>query len=172
MADRPEAGSRAPTPASRSELPADHESLSFLDFIRQLTLEERIAVVKTFRPHWKVRQIADACASSERTILRSPTYRRLREIVVLKTLGATRARIATIFSVEFAVLGLIAGGIGVIFATLLTHVLLPKMDIDFHVQWGAAVLTVVLAMLVTNGAGWAASFRLLGQKPLAVLREE
>jgi len=99
-------------------------------------------------------------------------YRRLREIVVLKTLGATRARIATIFSVEFAVLGLLAGSIGVIFATLLTRVLLPKMNIDFHVQWGAAMLTVVLAMVVTNGAGWAASFRLLGQKPLAVLREE
>ena len=99
-------------------------------------------------------------------------YRRLREIVVLKTLGATRARIATIFSVEFAVLGLLAGSIGVIFATLLTRVLLPKMNIDFHVQWGAAVLTVVLAMIVTNGAGWVASFRLLGQKPLQVLREE
>ena len=36
-------------------------------------------------------------------------YRRIREVVVLKTLGATRARIATIFSIEFAVLGLVAG---------------------------------------------------------------
>jgi len=99
-------------------------------------------------------------------------YRRLREIVVLKTLGATRARIAAIFSVEFAVIGLLAGSIGVVFATLLTRVLLPKMDIDFHVQWRAAGLTLLLAMVVTNGAGWAASFRLLGQKPLQVLREE
>ena len=36
-------------------------------------------------------------------------YRRIREVVVLKTLGATRPRIAAIFSIEFAVLGLIAG---------------------------------------------------------------
>jgi len=36
-------------------------------------------------------------------------YRRIREVVVLKTLGATRGRIATIFSIEFAVLGLVAG---------------------------------------------------------------
>ena len=35
-------------------------------------------------------------------------YRRVREVVVLKTLGATRARIATVFSIEFAVLGLVA----------------------------------------------------------------
>ncbi len=35
-------------------------------------------------------------------------YRRIREVVVLKTLGATRPRIASIFSIEFAVLGLIA----------------------------------------------------------------
>ena len=73
---------------------------------------------------------------------------------------------------EWGVIGLLAGSIGVVFATLLTRVLLPKMDIDFHVQWRAAGLTLLLAMVVTNGAGWAASFRLLGQKPLQVLREE
>jgi putative ABC transport system permease protein len=99
-------------------------------------------------------------------------YRRMQEMVVLKTLGATRARVAGIFSVEFAVLGLLAGGIGVGFAMLLTRVLLPKMEIDFQMPWGAAALTIALTMVVTNGAGWLASWRLLGQKPLAVLREE
>src|ERR1700687_133476 len=43
-------------------------------------------------------------------------YRRIREVVVLKTLGATRARIAIVFSIEFAVLGLVAGLVGVTFA--------------------------------------------------------
>ena len=38
-------------------------------------------------------------------------YRRIREVVVLKTLGATRPRIATTFSIEFAVLGLVAIGV-------------------------------------------------------------
>ena len=45
-------------------------------------------------------------------------YRRMREVVVLKTLGATRARIATIFSIEFAVLGLVAGVVGIGFANM------------------------------------------------------
>ena len=43
-------------------------------------------------------------------------YRRMREVVVLKTLGATRGRIATMFSIEFAVLGLVAGVVGIGFA--------------------------------------------------------
>src|SRR6202012_3273843 len=42
----------------------------------------------------------------------STRFRRIREVVVLKTLGATRNRIATVFSVEFVVLGLLAGAGG------------------------------------------------------------
>jgi IS30 family transposase len=53
---------------------------AFRDFCQQLTLEERIAVVKSFRPEWTVRQIAEACGVTERTIIRSPSYRRLRTI--------------------------------------------------------------------------------------------
>ena len=50
-------------------------------------------------------------------------YRRIREVVVLKTLGATRARIAAIFSIEFAVLGLVAGLVGLFFANFLAWAL-------------------------------------------------
>ncbi len=56
-------------------------------------------------------------------------YRRIREVVVLKTLGATRARIATIFSIEFAVLGLVAGFVGIFFANLVVRVLLLRLTI-------------------------------------------
>ena len=55
---------------------------------------------------------------------------------MLKTLGATRRRIATIFSIEFAVLGLVAGMVGIIFANLVARVLLHRMDVVFHWQWG------------------------------------
>jgi putative ABC transport system permease protein len=100
-------------------------------------------------------------------------YRRIREVVVLKTLGATRPRIAAIFSIEFAVLGLIAGLVGLVFANLLARtLLLHALHFDYHFQpwlnlgtWlGMGGLTVV--------AGWLASNRVLGQKPLEVLREE
>jgi putative ABC transport system permease protein len=99
-------------------------------------------------------------------------YRRIREVVVLKTLGATRARIAAIFSVEFAVLGLIAGAVGLVFANVLARVLLRGLHFDYGFQlWlslGAWLATAALTVI----AGWMASFRVLGQKPLEVLREE
>ena len=49
----------------------------------------------------------------------STRFRRIREVVVLKTLGAKRKYIVAVFSVEFMVLGLLAGVVGVIFANLL-----------------------------------------------------
>ncbi len=39
-------------------------------------------------------------------------FRRIREVVILKTLGATRRRIAQIFSMEFFVIGTVAGLMG------------------------------------------------------------
>jgi putative ABC transport system permease protein len=100
-------------------------------------------------------------------------YRRIREVVVLKTLGATRARIATIFSIEFAVLGLVAGIVGIGFANLIVRVLENRV---FNVAYKSQLLLNLGALLtiaaLTVVTGWAASHRVLGQKPLEVLRDE
>jgi putative ABC transport system permease protein len=104
----------------------------------------------------------------------STRFRRIREVVVLKTLGAQRKRVLAVFGVEFTVLGLLAGCVGVFFANLLTFVLLHlrAIDVPFHPQWTAAIAsatgTAVLAILT----GWLASLRILGQRPLEVLRDE
>jgi putative ABC transport system permease protein len=100
-------------------------------------------------------------------------YRRVREVVVLKTLGATRPRIATIFSIEFAVLGVIAALIGLVFANLLARLLLLRVfhfDYTLNLPWNLAAVVATAALTVA--AGWLASHRVLGQKPLEVLREE
>lgn len=102
----------------------------------------------------------------------STRFRRIREVVVLKTLGATRRRIATVFSVEFMVLGLLAGAVGVVFANLLTHVLLHRMQVTFHRDIAGSVAAVAATAVLAVATGWIASWRLLGQKPLEVLREE
>ena len=99
-------------------------------------------------------------------------YRRIREVVVLKTLGATRTRIATIFSIEFAVLGLVAGLIGVFFANLVVRGLLKVLTIPNQIQWGLSLSGLLLTGALTVATGWVASHRILGQKPLEVLREE
>jgi putative ABC transport system permease protein len=99
-------------------------------------------------------------------------YRRIREVVVLKTLGATRGRIATVFSIEFAVLGLVAGFVGVLFANIIARVLLTRLTVAYHFQWGWAVGALVGTAALTVATGWIASHRILGRKPLEVLREE
>ena len=102
----------------------------------------------------------------------STRFRRMQEAVVLKTLGATRARIVRVFSVEFSVLGLLAGAVGVVFANLLTRVLLRRLDVAFHIEWGATFLALIGTAVLATAAGWIASYRILGLRPLQVLREE
>ena len=102
----------------------------------------------------------------------STRFRRMREAVVLKTLGATRMRIVRTFRVEFSVLGLLAGLVGVIFANLLTRVLLHRLETPFHIQWAATAIALVGTAVLATATGWIASYRILGLRPLEVLREE
>jgi putative ABC transport system permease protein len=99
-------------------------------------------------------------------------YRRLREVAVLKTIGATRGKIIRIFSLEFLIIGLIAGGIGGVLATVFSMVVIERL---FHSVSSVAVVPVIAAACFTGAlavaAGWAASFRILGEKPLEVLRQ-
>jgi putative ABC transport system permease protein len=99
-------------------------------------------------------------------------FRRMQEAVVLKTLGATRMRIVRTFSVEFSVLGLLAGSVGAVFANLLTKVLLEWAKVDFHIEWYATLLALVGTAVLATATGWIASYRILGLRPLEVLREE
>jgi putative ABC transport system permease protein len=99
-------------------------------------------------------------------------FRRMREAVVLKTLGATRMRIVRTFSVEFSVLGLLAGSVGVVFANLLTQVLLHKLDVGFQIEWLATLVALLGTAVLATATGWIASYRILGLRPLEVLREE
>jgi putative ABC transport system permease protein len=102
----------------------------------------------------------------------STRFRRMREAVVLKTLGATRMRIVRTFSVEFCVLGLLAGSVGVLFANLLTRVLLRKLEVGFQIEWRATLIALIGTALLATATGWIASYRILGLRPLEVLREE
>jgi putative ABC transport system permease protein len=102
----------------------------------------------------------------------STRFRRMQEAVVLKTLGATRMRIVRTFSVEFSVLGLLAGAVGVVFANVLTRILLRRADVPFQIEWFATFIALVGTAVLATATGWIASYRILGLRPLQVLREE
>jgi putative ABC transport system permease protein len=100
-------------------------------------------------------------------------FRRMREAAVLKTIGARRRRLVGIFSVEFLVLGLVAGLMGSALATGFTRLLLVRLlDADFRFDWLPNLLTIALTATLAVATGWLASLRVLAQKPLEVLREE
>ena len=100
-------------------------------------------------------------------------FRRIREVVILKTLGATRRRIAQIFSIEFLVIGTVAGLMGGLlaggFAWVVLNRLLDAKTVRIRCRcWPRSRERAILAI----ATGWLASFRTLGQKPLEILRDE
>ncbi len=100
-------------------------------------------------------------------------YRRVREVAILKTLGATRNRIASIFSIEFSILGAIGGLVGGVLANLFTRVLCDKfLETKFEFDWVSLLVVMAGTAMLANIAGWLASARILNQRPLEVLRGE
>ena len=100
-------------------------------------------------------------------------HQRLYQSVILKALGATRGLVARVFAVEYALLGAAAGlGGSALAAALAWGVLHWALD----VRWGGSLVTLVWGVgasaALALGVGFLGTFRLLGRKPLAVLRSE
>ncbi len=106
--------------------------------------------------------------------LAATRYRRLYESVVLKALGATRGLVAQAFAVEYALLGAAAGLIGTALASLLSWAVLRFIleDVTWTLQPDVLAAGFILTVLLSLVVGFLSTFRLLGQRPLAVLRHE
>ncbi|MFN7999135.1 MAG: FtsX-like permease family protein [Bryobacteraceae bacterium] len=138
-----------------------------LEIVQQVV--DQIALVVRFVSAFTIVAGAIILASS----VAGTRFRRIREVVILKTLGATRRRVAGIFSMEFLVLGAAAGLLGSALATGFAALVVKRLlKSEFHLDPVAALLSIALTALVANAAGWLASYRILGQKPLEVLRDE
>jgi putative ABC transport system permease protein len=100
-------------------------------------------------------------------------YQRLLESVILRTLGATRGLVARVFAVEYACLGAAAGlggsALAVLLAWAVVHFIL---DTPWTFEPALVGMGVLLAVAVAVAVGFLATYRLLGQKPLVVLRRE
>jgi putative ABC transport system permease protein len=100
-------------------------------------------------------------------------FRRVREVVILKTLGATKRHVQRVFSIEFLTLGGVAGLLGSLLAAAFSSLVLKRLlDAHFHFDFVATGIAIFGTALLANVSGWLASFRILRQKPLEVLREE
>ena len=105
--------------------------------------------------------------------LAATRFRRIYEAMILKAVGATRGTVAGAFAVEYALLGAAAGVIGTGLAAALAwgvgHWIL---DVKWLFQPAALAWGIVATMAGTVLVGFLSTYRILGQKPLPVLRRE
>jgi putative ABC transport system permease protein len=99
--------------------------------------------------------------------------RRIRDAVVLKTIGATRAQIRSSFLVEFGLLGLTAGLLATTAGTAAAWgVVRFVMRADWVFLPGTLALTVLACMAITLGFGYAGTAFALRAKAAPLLRNE
>ncbi len=100
-------------------------------------------------------------------------FQRLYEAAVFKTLGAKTGALATMYVLEYGVLGLLAGLVGSTGAMVLTWVLTREV---LEIAWTPVPLTnmlgVVLTAVVVLVVGVGSSVDVLRRKPLLTLRAE
>jgi putative ABC transport system permease protein len=96
---------------------------------------------------------------------------RVYDAVILKTLGATRARLLGAYALEYLLIGLATAVFGVIAGSVAAWLIVTRlMTLSFVWQAGSATFVVVAALIVTVGLGLAGTLLALNQKPASVLR--
>jgi putative ABC transport system permease protein len=106
-------------------------------------------------------------------VVSSGSIRRGREVALLKTLGMTRGRIVTVYAVEYALVGMVAGVVGSAGGCLLGWAVLTRwMQIDAGIPALVGVAAVAGTSLLAVLAGLAASAGALSRRPVEVLRNE
>ena len=97
---------------------------------------------------------------------------RLADATILKILGATRNRLASMFLIEYAILGGATAAFGVGAGALIAWLVVKRVMLsDFVFDWPSALAAAGGGLAFTIGLGMIGAWRILGQKPAAFLRE-
>jgi putative ABC transport system permease protein len=105
--------------------------------------------------------------------LAASRYQRLYESALLRTLGASRTVVARAFAVEYACLGATAGVGGSLLALVLAWIVLRFiLQVPWTFEPAPLALGLVGSVVLALAVGFLATFRLLGQRPLPLLRRE
>ncbi|MCV6545773.1 MAG: FtsX-like permease family protein [Cohaesibacter sp.] len=131
------------------------------DLVRQLAWGMRAASLLAVVASILV--LAGALAAGQRE--------RIYDAVILKTLGASRLQVLVAYSLEYALLGLVTAGFALLIGNGAAYLVLGQiMDLPFTAQPLVAILTVVIAILVTISLGLAGTLKSLSAKPARILR--
>jgi putative ABC transport system permease protein len=100
-------------------------------------------------------------------------FRRVYEAAILKTLGASSRRIATMLVIEYGVLGAIAGTVGASGAIVLSWAIARfALELPWEATPAITVVGIVATAVLVAAIGVLASIDVLRHKPLATLRAE
>ncbi len=140
--------------------------------------EQLEAVARVFgQLAWAIRGAAGVAALAGVLVLvgaiSSTSQSRAREAAILKVLGASRRDILAAYGLEYGLVGVIAGGAGLLVGTACAW---PVVSAVFHTPWrpdGMALgLLLATATAVCTGAGLTGALVALGRRPAPILRGE
>jgi putative ABC transport system permease protein len=96
---------------------------------------------------------------------------RVYDAVILKTLGATRLRLLSAYSIEYLLIGIATALFGVISGSLAAWLIVAQlMHLSFTWLPWPAFAAALVAVVVTVALGLAGTYIALGQKPAPILR--
>lgn len=100
-------------------------------------------------------------------------FQRIRESVLLRTIGASRGQILKINGTEYAILGALSGATGIVIALIGSYLLATyQLELDFDIQWWPIILIFIFIIFLTTAIGMFNSKEVVEKSPLEVLRKE
>jgi putative ABC transport system permease protein len=98
-------------------------------------------------------------------------YQRMRESILLRTLGASSAIVTKINTLEYFFLGSLASLSGIILSFLATWLLSEFVfNIQFRGAWLEALMLYLAITFLTIVLGWLNGRKIINQPPMEILR--
>lgn len=100
-------------------------------------------------------------------------FQRIKESVLLRTIGASRRQILKINATEYALLGGLAAAIGIVISIVASYLLSTRQfELDFSLNWWPILIIFLFVTSVTIIIGLLNSREVIQKSPLEVLRKE
>jgi len=98
-------------------------------------------------------------------------YQRMRESILLRTLGADSGTVSKINTLEYFFLGSLASLSGILLSFLATWLLSAFVfEMEFRPAWGAGLILYLVITGLTIVLGWLNGRRIINQPPMEILR--
>lgn len=100
-------------------------------------------------------------------------YQRIRESVLLRTIGAVRSQILKINATEYAILGALSAATGIFISLIGSYLIATyQLDLKFDIQWLPIFLIFLFIVGLTVFIGLLNTKEVISKSPLEVLRKE